>query len=922
MNELQRLRDLFEAMLEVPMEEWEDWFDARAVDTATRSELRRLAAADDATCGPLDLSLAEFPARDDAPAADPVGARFGPFRLLRRLGEGGMASVFLAVREGADFEQTVALKLLKRGTLSQIEQGFFRRERQVLARLSHPNIARLIDGGVSADGVPYLAMDYVEGVDIVRWCHERSAGLSQRVQLVVRVARAVAAAHAALVVHRDIKPSNVLVDAEGEPKLLDFGIAKLLQDEGGERTRSGYAPMTPEYAAPEQFEGGPITTATDVYALGVLLYELLTGVRPKRGAARAPSAQLSAMRAQGGVPSTTTRRVRGDLDNVVLMALAEDPARRYAGAAAFADDLERYLANQPVVAHPPSAWYRTRKFVDRHRGGVALTALLVLGILASFALALVQARIARQEAARANAVRDFLVGALRAGQYDRPPEQQATFADLIEAADARVGTDDRLDPATRADVLFALGQFGWSAGEHERARSLYRRALEERDGVAGLDDEIAADMRARIAVDLIWIGETDEARRLMEQVPDARYARRDAAALQLGLARAFTRVASGEPVRAVEDLPRLLALADDVHASAPRERLDAHLNVAALYGHADRYEEVERVLTPALAEWRRLALPEVSAVGGAMMTLALALAERGDPEAAIALGREAVALRRRIHAGPHEELANTISNLATLLSSRGERAEADVLEAEALTMRRTLFGPDNVRLVPSLIGVAESARQAQDLEQSEALLADAMRICRIGQNLRESLCLTALHNLAYVRHQRGAPDEGRSLALESLALRERERGKDDPAVATAWSLLATISNGAREHARALQEVDRALALQQADPQPDAQSVQAARQVRVDALIGLGRHAEAIALVDDVIVQWKKIAASRHPRLIALLASRARAQLGVGEREAARRSAAEAMALVTDPARVKPETLRFLRETAAPAGQRR
>ncbi len=476
MNDLQRLRELFDALVDVPAAQWDAWFELRQIEPAVRSELRRLAREDEEGHGVLDRSiglLAQTLAAPTLRESDLIGGCIGPFRIERRLGEGGMASVFLARREGADFQQTVALKLLKRGALSPIEQSFFRRERQVLARLSHPNIARLIDGGVSPEGIAYLAMEYVDGSTIVRWCREHRLGIAERVTLLAKVARAAAAAHAALVVHRDIKPSNVLVNEAGEPVLLDFGIAKLLQPESDqERTGSGYAPMTPEYAAPEQLRGEAVSTATDVYALGVLLYELLAGSRPDRARPRAPSSVLAAQRAATTTGTGTAQRIGRDLDRIVQMALADDPARRYPGAAALADDLERFLSHQPVLAHPPSVWYRTSKFVQRHRGGVALTALLVLGMLASLALAIDQARGARLEAARARTVQEFLVGAVESARAVQPRDERPGIDDVVDAAARRARNDASLDPRTRAELLLALGKVALSASDDARAADL------------------------------------------------------------------------------------------------------------------------------------------------------------------------------------------------------------------------------------------------------------------------------------------------------------------------------------------------------------------------------------------------------------------------------------------------------------------
>ena len=305
------------------------------------------------------------------------GALIGPYRLVRELGQGGMGVVYLAERADGQFEQRVALKLIKRGMDSDEILRRFLAERQVLARLSHPHIARLLDGGVTAEGQPYFAMEYVDGVPLHHYCEERSLGFEDRLRLFREVCEAVQYAHRSLVVHRDLKPSNILVTSAGETKLVDFGIAKVLYEDVADRsvTRTDQRLMTPEYAAPEQVRGEPVTTATDVYALGAILYQLLTGRPPHQFTGRSrggavPHHLRGGPRAAERGPCTRhrrRRRLRGDLDIIVLKALRKDPARRYPSVEALLEDLERHRTGLPVRARPDSVAYRARKFLGRHR---------------------------------------------------------------------------------------------------------------------------------------------------------------------------------------------------------------------------------------------------------------------------------------------------------------------------------------------------------------------------------------------------------------------------------------------------------------------------------------------------------------------------------------------------------------------------
>jgi len=475
-----RLRDLFDRALDVPRSERAAWIETHAPDAEERAALERLLESDADTSGFFETPASEHVAglaEDPASPDGLIGTRIGAFRLVRLLGKGGMAAVFLGEREGGDFEQLAAVKVLRRGLYSELEQRLFQRERRVLAALAHPNIAHLIDGGLTDAGIPFLVMEYVDGLPVTRHAAEHGLGVRARIELFLTICRTVEAAHRSLVVHRDIKPSNILVTRDGTVKLLDFGIAKLMEDDGDAPTA---AVFTPEYAAPEQLAGKPVTTATDVYALGILLYELLLGVRPGAVPTRRPSSQAAAAGDMAAATPHVLRRVlRGDLDNILLRALEPEPERRYASAGALADDIQRHLAGRPVEAHPPSRWYRTRKFVQRHRGGVAITAALVLGILSALGLALWQANIAlrqeqaaRHEAQRANTVRDFIEKLFEPVTEGVAAAKQPTLSDLVAAGVGRLEATRDLGDAERVDLTLMFARLQENLGEFARATEL------------------------------------------------------------------------------------------------------------------------------------------------------------------------------------------------------------------------------------------------------------------------------------------------------------------------------------------------------------------------------------------------------------------------------------------------------------------
>ena len=504
-----RLRELFVQVFDIDEAERDAWIASNVADSEEREALRRLLAADNSGDGFLDVAADQHAARmeiDDALRPGMmIGQRIGAFRLTRLLGKGGMAAVFLGERDGGDFDQHVAVKLLRRGLYSDVEQRLFRRERQLLAGLEHPNISRLIDGGITAAGVPYLVIEFVDGLPITQYAADKRLTVRQRLDLFLIVCRAVEAAHRALIVHRDIKPSNILVSADGNVKLLDFGIAKIL-DEDSESPTVGV--FTPDYAAPEQLASLPITTATDVYALGILLYELLLGSRPHGNVTKRPSSLArGTASAQSSVPNPLVlpRALRGDIDTIILKCLEAEPQQRYASASALADDVARYLAGNPVEAHPPSRWYRTRKFVQRHRGSVAITALLVIAIFAALGIAIWQANVAWHEAARAREVQGFVESLFQPLQDRAPRDKTPTVMELLQRGLDRVATSFRDDQRAQAELLAMFARINESVGRVKENRDLAERAWKLNAAVYGESDLrtlVARQLYARVLGDL------------------------------------------------------------------------------------------------------------------------------------------------------------------------------------------------------------------------------------------------------------------------------------------------------------------------------------------------------------------------------------------------------------------------------------
>lgn len=492
------LRAQFEQLLKVSEAGRLDWLAQADLAPERRQQLIALLAADAQsatdfvaqTRAQLQSLLVDAPELSGAGSAQAglqqdalLNQQFGPYLLSQWLGRGGMASVYVGERNDGKFKQQVAVKVLRQALHTDFERRLFQREQQALAALDHPNVARLLDGGVTESGLPYLVMELVRGKTLLVHCQDLELSPRARVALFVQVCDGVQAAHRALIVHRDIKPGNIVVSDQGQAKLLDFGVAKILHlDDDGTNPTQTFAPITPAYAAPEQFNNGIITTATDVYSLGMVLHELLTGARRKPGDTTRAS-ELS-KRTQAHGTSETVRFLRGDIDNILRQAMATEPRERYASAGDLAADLRRFLDGQPVQAHPPSGWYRTQKFVRRNFAAVMACSLLILGLIASLVYALGQAQIARVQtveaqvqAKRATATRDFLVQLFEVSQAGVARTDIPSTETLLREGGQRVLSALGDAPIVRIELLNVIGGVQNSLGLTKDAKPLLEAAL-------------------------------------------------------------------------------------------------------------------------------------------------------------------------------------------------------------------------------------------------------------------------------------------------------------------------------------------------------------------------------------------------------------------------------------------------------------
>jgi serine/threonine-protein kinase len=510
---------LLDEAMTLPHDARRAWLDALPPEAAVhRDVLGRLLAADE-TLEPLLQMPSDAPSAGESSLKP--GARVGPYVLRTEIGRGGMGSVWLAERADGTMRRTVALKLPHMGWAPGFVERLAR-ERDIVASLEHPNIARLYDAGVDDIGRPFLALEYVEGVPIDRYCDDHRLGVRGRLGLILQIARAVAHAHTRLVVHRDLKPSNILVTGDGEVRLLDFGVAKLLQegegDEGTDLTRLHGRALTPAYASPEQLRGDRAGTESDVYSLGVVAYELLTGERPFQ-LAGGDAAQWSSMLESTPVPlashrandAAVKRQLAGDLDAILNKALKKDAAERYPTVAAFAQDIERYLGHEPVQARPDSVAYRLRKFVARNALYVGAGSLIAAALVAGTGVALWQAREARSEAARADEVKRFALSIFENADSDAGAGSATTAADLLAQAQQRVDRELGARPAIAVELLTSIAYSQIGQGRIDDAAKAAARAAELGRRALGPDQRLTLAAEVVEARAMNYLGRSSEA---------------------------------------------------------------------------------------------------------------------------------------------------------------------------------------------------------------------------------------------------------------------------------------------------------------------------------------------------------------------------------------------------------------------------
>jgi eukaryotic-like serine/threonine-protein kinase len=698
------------------------------------AELRRNGHADANDLADLVAQYAEMERERflEAPLVRPVqepglqGQVVGSYTLDSLLGQGGMGTVWLAHRSDGRYDARVAVKLLNPALLGPGGIERFRREGQALGRLTHPNIARLIDAGVTQTGQPYLVIEHVEGETITKWCDSRGLDVRARVRLFLDVLAAVAHAHGKFILHRDLKPSNIMVTAEGQVKLLDFGIAKLLDDGTdatpmSDLTRLGGYAFTPEYAAPEQVQGEEVASATDVYSLGALLYVLLTGRHPTVGTGRTPLERMRAIvDTEPARPSDAARALRGDLDNIILKALKKSPAERYPTVEAFAEDLRRHLNHEPVSARPDSFAYRAGKFVVRNRLAVGAVAIVLLTIIAAAAVSVWEAIEATRQrdralslVARNDAVIEFVKGMLT---EVAPADQPVRVADLIERSRSILIREDDI-PEHRAAILSMLSSYYLSSGKPAQAQDMLALARDLTE--ATTDRDLRALLLCESAYAASLLGRPEDARTLIEQ--GLATSLHSTSEVQCVRNRGFIAQNTNDPQAALDYALRAQALLQASPLPKPDVEAFVLADIAAAHYLAGRNGEAERFYAQALAKMTEIGRGESPSVFFLRNNWGAASNSAGDTRRALEQYDEAlrIAVQRSIGGEPPPYL---LLNRASALASLARYPEA--LEAYRVAIESaTRAGHTTVR-VGALAYRAGTYLLMGDTRRAELELAD------------------------------------------------------------------------------------------------------------------------------------------------------------------------------------------------------
>ncbi len=816
-----RIEAIFQELLDAAPAERDALLQSRCGDDAAlRREVQTLIGHYESVPETMEAGLPPRPIREklggspvghDLPAPraatdpeDVAGRRVGPYQLEREIGRGGMGRVFLATRE--DLPKRVAVKLVRESFASPERTQRFLFEQWVLAGLEHPAIAQLYDAGVADDGTPYFAMEYVDGEAIGTYCDHHRLSVDARLSLILEVVDAVRYCHAHLIIHRDIKPSNIVVTETGDPKLLDFGIAKLLKEDlESELTHSGLLVLSPAYAAPEQFGAEPATTATDVYQLGAVLYELLSGKTPFETEGKSLAEVSQIVRDTEPPPpstrvtpdaaatrSTTTdklrRKLRGDLDHLVAKALEKEPGRRYGSVAALASDLRRFLEDQPLEARAPTPIERASKFVLRHKLATGIAAALLLyAATATYGVLRISAERdrAQREAATATRVSDFMVGVFGAADPHATSAADATALQLVERGVTLAREELAGEPAVLAAMQEALGLVYYYLGHDDTAGELLRESLDTRLRLFG-DDAVEVASSKLILAKVLWAtGDFAGADSLVQEsieVQKREYGERSEGYLTGLNDLATIKQSQGDLAGAEQLLQELIQLERDAHPEGYAGTRGSLNNLANIYYAQGRFEEAELTMREALENDRQVLVEPHPKIALRLNNLAAMARRAGRHTEALELAEQALAGWEQVYPGPHPDIPYALTNIGNAALALGDTAHADSAHHAALAMRMELFDENHAGLVAGHQAYAEhllrSGRRGEAQPHIERWRDLAARI--YGEE--HSLFGEALWALGLAHEALGELDAAEAALRRGLAILSAALDEDHPEV--------------------------------------------------------------------------------------------------------------------------------------------
>ncbi|HTR38330.1 MAG TPA: serine/threonine-protein kinase [Bryobacteraceae bacterium] len=819
-----RIQTLFHDAADLPPSEQQAYLaTACGADDELLAEVLAM-LEEDARSSLLDSNVAQVAGKllDEAVPVLLATQRFGPYRITRLLGEGGMGVVYLAERD--DLKNVAAIKVLRDAWLSPARRERFLSEQRTLAQLNHPSIARLYDAGTLAEGTPWFVMEYVEGAPLTEYCGRHDCAIAEKLRLFRLVCEAVQYAHQHAVIHRDLKPSNILVKEDGTVRLLDFGIAKQIEnlDDTADQTRTGLRLMTPAYAAPEQIRGERIGVHTDVYALGVILYELLAGRLPFDLTNLSPAqAEVMIVNQEPQKPSTVAKQHRSanqtlrsaesaDLDVLCLTAMHKDPARRYRSVEALIRDVDHFLGGEPLEAQPDTMHYRLGKFVRRNRRAVAAAAVvtaLVIGLVVFFLIRLTAARdAALAQAARTERIQEFMTDLFEGGDKEAGPADTLRVVTLLDRGLQQARALDR-DPTIQSDLYETLGSIYQKLGKLDQSDRLLRETLDRRKKLFGPDSP-------QVAESLVALGELrseqarfDEAERLVRQgleIEKRKLAPSDPAIATgtLALGRVLEgRGAYGRAIQVLEDAVRLRSTESpgtaDLGASLT-ELANAHF-------YAGHYDVSESLNQRAVALYRRLYGEHHPLVADALINLGAIQFERGNYVEAARLDSEALDITRAWYGNDHPETASAMNILARALIFEKRLDEAKSLLEQALAIQERAYGPVHPRVASALNELGSVALRRGELDEAEARFRRMADIYRAVYGDKHYLIAVALSNLASVYMERHEWARAETLYRQVVQRFTVALSADHSYTAIARIKLGRALLGERHYAEAQQE---------------------------------------------------------------------------------------------------------------------